>query len=76
MENDLTPSLSVIAERLSKSEIFNTLSESDLMDIANFCYEETYQDGQKIFIEGEPAKKIMIVERGRIRQRSLHIERA
>jgi len=66
MENDLTPSLSVIAERLSKSEIFNTLSESDLLDIANFCYEETYQDGQKVFIEGDPAKKIMIVERGKL----------
>ncbi len=60
MENNLTPSLSVIAERLSKSEIFNALSESDLLDIANFCYEETYQDGQKVFIEGDPAKKIMI----------------
>ena len=36
MENNLTPSLSVIAERLSKSEIFNTLSESDLLDIADF----------------------------------------
>ena len=66
MENDLTPSLSIIAERLSKSEIFNTLSESDLLDIANFCYEETYQDGQKVFIEGDPAKKIMIVERGKL----------
>jgi len=66
MENNLTPSLSVIAERLSKSEIFNTLSESDLLDIADFCYEEIYQDGQKVFIEGEPAEKIMVVERGKL----------
>jgi len=66
MENDLTPSLSIIAERLSRSELFNTLPESDLLNIADFCFEETYQDGQNIFIEGEPARKILIVERGKL----------
>ena len=63
---EITASLSVIAERLSTSEIFNTLSEQDLLAIAKFCYEETYQDGQVVFVEGEPSNKLVIVERGKL----------
>ncbi len=66
MENKLTLSLSVIADRLSKSELFNTLAKSDLLKIAAFCTEETYQDGQNVFIEGEPATKLLVVERGKL----------
>jgi signal transduction histidine kinase len=66
MENKVNNSLSVIADRLSRSEIFNTLSDTDLLKIARFCYEETYQDGQNVFIEGEPANKILVVERGKL----------
>ena len=62
----ITASLSVLAERLSNSEIFNSLSEQDLLAIAEFCHEETYQDGQVVFIEDEPSTKLVIVERGKL----------
>lgn len=63
---EVTASLSVIADRLSKSEVFNTLSESDLLEIAKFCHEEIFQDGQVVFVEGEPAEKMLVVERGKL----------
>jgi len=63
---EITASLSVITERLNNSEIFNTLPEEDLLEIAKFCQEETYQDGQVVFVEGEPSYKLVIVERGKL----------
>jgi signal transduction histidine kinase len=59
-------SLAVIADRLGSSEVFNSLPENDLMEIAAFCSEATYQDGQVIFQEGEPANRMLVVERGKL----------
>ena len=63
---EVTRSLSVFAERLSTSEIFHSLPEEDLLAIAKFCHEETYQDGQVVFVEGEPANQLVVVERGKL----------
>jgi signal transduction histidine kinase len=63
---EMTPSLTVIADRLGKSELFQSLPEKDLLEIAKFCVEEVFQDGQEIFIEGEPADRILVVERGKL----------
>jgi signal transduction histidine kinase len=63
---EITASLTVIAERLKKSDVFQSLSEADLLEIAKLCQEETYQDGQEVFIEGEPADKLLVVERGKL----------
>jgi signal transduction histidine kinase len=65
MEEITTP-ISLIAERLSNSEVFSTLKEEDLLNIAKFCQEEIYQDGQVVFLEGEPAYKLLVVERGKL----------
>lgn len=63
---EITTSHTVIAERLGNSEVFQSLPEEDLLEIAKFCQEEIYQDGQEIFIEGEPAEKMLVVERGKL----------
>jgi signal transduction histidine kinase len=63
---EVEASLSLIAERLRKSEVFQALPEADLVEIAKFCHEETYQDGQLVFVEGEPANKMLVVERGKL----------
>lgn len=62
----MSASLSVIAERLGKSEVFQSLPEKDLLEIARLCQEEVYQDGQEIFTEGEPASQMLVVERGKL----------
>ena len=62
----MTTSHDVIAERLGKSEVFQSLPEENLLEIAAFCQEDVYQDGQVIFIEGEPADRILVVERGKL----------
>lgn len=62
----MTQSLSVIAERLGKSEVFGSLPEKDLLEIAKFCHEDIYQDGQEVFVEGEPANRMLVVERGKL----------
>jgi hypothetical protein len=58
--------LAVTAERLGRTEIFRDLSEADLMAIAEFCHEETYHERESLLVEGEPAEKIFIVERGKL----------
>jgi len=62
----MTASLSLKAERLGKSEVFQNLPDKDLLEIARFCYEDVYQDGQEVFVEGEPADQILVVERGKL----------
>jgi signal transduction histidine kinase len=57
---------SIIADRLSRSEIFGALSRSDLTAIAAFCSEEHYPEGAQVFPEDGEADKLVIVERGRL----------
>lgn len=59
-------SLSVTAERLRRSEIFGDLTDADLVTIAKFCSEESYREGDLVLVEGEPAEKLFIVERGKL----------
>lgn len=63
---EINHSLSVVAERLRKSEVFFALPDNDLLAIAEFCQEEVYQEGQIIFVEDEPASKLLVVERGKL----------
>jgi signal transduction histidine kinase len=57
---------SLLAERLGRSEVFSNLSRGDLLAIAEFSREETYDEGQTLLIEGERADKLFVVERGRV----------
>ena len=61
-----TLSSSIIAERLGRSEIFGDLCEADLLAIAEFCREETYDEGNPVLVENEAADKLYIVERGKL----------
>jgi signal transduction histidine kinase len=63
---EVNASISVFAERLSNSEVFRVLPEKDLQAISEFCTEETYQDGQVVFVEGEPADMMLVVDRGKL----------
>jgi len=63
---EINNSLSLVADRLRNSEVFFNLPDKDLLSIAKFCQEEVYQDGQVIFVEGEPASKLLVVERGKL----------
>lgn len=58
--------ISVTAERLSRAELFNTLSFENLLAISEFCREETHHEGEAILVEGEPANTLYIVERGKL----------
>ena len=63
---EINASLTVIADRLRNSEVFYNLPNEDLLEIAKFCQEEIYQDGQTVFVEDDPAKKLLVVERGKL----------
>ncbi len=58
--------ISITADRLSHSELFQELSEANLVAIAEFCREETCREGDLILKEGEPADKLFAVERGKL----------
>ena len=57
--------LSVTAERLGQSEIFSTLSEEDLVAIAEFCIEESYRESDLVVNEDDPANMMYVVDRGK-----------
>lgn len=56
----------IVAERLGRSEVFANLSEADLLAIAAFCYEETFDEGQALLVEDAPADKLFVIERGKV----------
>lgn len=59
-------STSILAERLGRSEVFGDLCREDLLAIAEFGNEETFDEGQVLLAEGETAKKLFVIERGRV----------
>lgn len=61
-----TSALSVMAQRLGRSEIFVDLERGDLMAIAEFSAEMTYQEGASVLIEGQHAERLFVVERGKL----------
>jgi signal transduction histidine kinase len=71
-----TSTISIIAERLGRADIFSDLSEFDLITIAEYCVEEGYQEGDMIFSEGEPADTLLVVERGKLAlEKNVHLGR-
>jgi len=55
----------LIAERLGQAEIFSDLLQEDLIAIAEFCREETYQEGETILVEDRPAETLFVIARGK-----------
>ena len=76
MTEKMLTTLAVTAERLGRTEIFGDLSNVDRLAIAEFCQEATYQDGESVMIEGKPAEKLFIVERGKLAlEKKVHLGR-
>lgn len=57
---------SIIAVRISRSEVFCELEAEQILEIAEFCREEICREGEFVLIEGEPADKLFVVERGKL----------
>ena len=53
-------------EALRKSDLFEGLSDEELLLIAKLAREETYEAGAVIFRENEPARDLYIVREGRV----------
>jgi signal transduction histidine kinase len=66
MVDQVASPIAIIVERLARSDIFGDLAQDELAAIAQFCSERTYDEGQAVLIEGEPAKYLFLVERGKL----------
>jgi len=58
--------LAIFSKKLKRAELFHDVPDHHLDAIAEFCHEESYQDGTIIFSEGESAQNLVIVERGKL----------
>jgi signal transduction histidine kinase len=56
----------ILAERLGSSELFAGLTEADLTAIAAFCHEQAFDEDQALLVEGNPADRLYVVERGKV----------
>lgn len=63
---EYTSPTSIIVDRLSRSEIFAELTESDLVSLADFCVEKNFSEGEIVLSEGNPANHLFVVERGKL----------
>ncbi len=59
-------SLLLTAERLSRAEIFRGLSDKDLIAMAEYCQEENHLENHILLLEGEPAERLYVIERGKV----------
>ncbi len=62
----MSTTIDIFAERLHHSELFSDISAHHLFAIAEFCTDVSYQEGETIFTEGDPANMLLIVEHGKI----------
>jgi len=58
--------LLLTAERLSRAEIFRGLPDKDLIAMAEYCQEENHLENHILLLEGEPAEKLYVIERGKV----------
>ncbi len=66
MSDNVSGTLSIIAERLERAEIFSDLSHEDRLAIARYCQEVNCLENDTILVEGEPAQQLFVVERGKV----------
>lgn len=64
--SDSVTTLSIIADRLARAEIFKDFANADLLAIAEFCEEGLYRENESLLVEGEPANRMFVVERGKV----------
>ena len=55
-----------IIETLRACEIFRTLSEESLEQIANLCQVETYEPGETVFVQGEFGTRLYLLAEGQV----------
>ncbi len=60
------PPGAILAQRLGRSEVFADLCETDRLAIAGFCHEEAFDEDQALLVEGNPADRLFVVERGKV----------
>lgn len=53
-------------DTLRKAEYFKGLSDDDIGLVDRICHEESYDTGMPIFHEGDKAKNLYVVKKGRI----------
>jgi CRP-like cAMP-binding protein len=53
-------------DTLRKAEYFKGLSDDDIRLVDRICHEESYDTGMPIFHEGDKAKNLYVVKKGRI----------
>ncbi len=58
--------MSVDIESLRRTDIFAQLSDAELEEIAGFCHEETHGEGAVLVSEDEPARRLLLVEEGKV----------
>ena len=61
-----TAHTSLLADRLGRSELFGDICLEDRLAIAELCHEQTLAEGDLLLVEGEPAEKLFVVERGKV----------
>jgi signal transduction histidine kinase len=66
MHKTSNPPLLLTAERLSRAEIFRGLSYKDLIAMAEYCQEENHLENHTLLLEGEPAERLYVIERGKV----------
>lgn len=51
---------------LGDSPLFSTLSRRELRNLADILHHRTYQDGEFVFLKGQPGAAMFIIKTGRI----------
>jgi signal transduction histidine kinase len=62
----MNATIDIFADRLGHAELFSEIGSHHLYAIAEFCTDVSYQEGETIFTEDEPASMLLIVEHGKI----------
>jgi len=56
-----------VAAVLRRIPVFSGLSKSEMKQVEKIIYLRTYQEGEVIFVEGEPGAGMYVIESGKIR---------
>ena len=58
--------MTITVEQLKHSDVFGGLTDDELAQIAPFCHEATYREGEVVLAEEAPADRLFIVEEGKL----------
>jgi signal transduction histidine kinase len=58
--------MTITVEILRQYDLFEAFDDEELLSVAQLCHEATYEEGERVSVESQPAQRLFVVAQGKL----------